>query len=243
MALEHSCHICGHALARVRAPLDPIYHLPIVVCPVCNTACVRRRHPISAAWRATRRAIATTIGLGWRGFACAVVVGVTLLLSVMLNESLNSVGPLALWQLARAGDLDARWWEDWSRDSGPTIAGVGIAWSIALGAALTTAFFHVRRRWIIWVSFASVSLGSFAIEAATNFAWRARNSPSAASTLVICRENILYFNHHASWIIVGLLIAIAGIPLGRLLRRAFARTDAARWRALLRRARQRRLQA
>jgi hypothetical protein len=45
----------------------------------------------------------------------------------------------------------------------------------------------------------------------------------------------------SGWLLVGLLIAIVGVPLGRMLRRSFAQGDGKRWRALLRRARKRRL--
>ncbi len=50
MRISHICHACGTELARIAAPPDPIYHLPIVVCP-CGTAHVRRRHPARALWR------------------------------------------------------------------------------------------------------------------------------------------------------------------------------------------------
>lgn len=46
-------------LCRLRASLDPIYALPVIVCPGCATACVRRRHPTSAGWRTFLRVFAS----------------------------------------------------------------------------------------------------------------------------------------------------------------------------------------
>ncbi|MCA9293165.1 MAG: hypothetical protein KDA20_05065 [Phycisphaerales bacterium] len=42
-------------MCKLCAPLDPHYHLPIVQCPKCNTAAVRR--PARAPWRRTMRSI------------------------------------------------------------------------------------------------------------------------------------------------------------------------------------------
>ncbi len=43
MAISHVCLSCGLDLARVRARLEPRYALPIVVCPDCGWAAVRRK--------------------------------------------------------------------------------------------------------------------------------------------------------------------------------------------------------
>ena len=50
----HVCSTCGMDLRRLRALRDPHYRLPIVVCPECETAIVRRRHPIEVRWRRLR---------------------------------------------------------------------------------------------------------------------------------------------------------------------------------------------
>ena len=42
MAISHVCLSCGLDLARVRALLEPHYALPVVVCPDCGWATVRR---------------------------------------------------------------------------------------------------------------------------------------------------------------------------------------------------------
>jgi hypothetical protein len=54
MPASHVCPRCGHELGATRAVLDPVYALPVVVCP-CGFACVRRRDPLVAAFRKARR--------------------------------------------------------------------------------------------------------------------------------------------------------------------------------------------
>lgn len=54
---SHLCIACGHDLTYLRAPPDPHYHLPVVVCPGCATACVRRPYAGAAHGRSLGRAI------------------------------------------------------------------------------------------------------------------------------------------------------------------------------------------
>ncbi|MCZ6851559.1 MAG: hypothetical protein O7F17_07955, partial [Planctomycetota bacterium] len=56
MAIAHVCMQCGMALTRLRPSRDPHYRLPMVTCPTCGQASVRRRHPIQQRWRAFTRA-------------------------------------------------------------------------------------------------------------------------------------------------------------------------------------------
>ncbi len=51
MAIAHVCLGCGADLARIRVIRDPHYRLPIVICPDCGEACVRRVDPILQRWR------------------------------------------------------------------------------------------------------------------------------------------------------------------------------------------------
>ena len=52
MAIAHVCLGCGADLARTHVIRDPHYRLPIVICPDCGEACVRRVDPILQRWRA-----------------------------------------------------------------------------------------------------------------------------------------------------------------------------------------------
>lgn len=57
MPTHHACHACGHDLTRARAAWDRVENLPVVVCPGCRAAVVRRRDPGVAGYRAGRRAV------------------------------------------------------------------------------------------------------------------------------------------------------------------------------------------
>ncbi len=80
MAISHLCLGCGFDLARVRTRPDPHYALPLVVCPDCGDAAVRRVHPLQLGWRAFLRVpasiIALVIQLGLLSGAAAAVIGV-----------------------------------------------------------------------------------------------------------------------------------------------------------------------
>ncbi len=52
MAIAHVCLGCGADLARTHVIRDPHYRLPLVICPGCGEACVRRVDPILQRWRA-----------------------------------------------------------------------------------------------------------------------------------------------------------------------------------------------
>ena len=52
MAIAHVCLGCGADLARIHVIRDPHYRLPLVTCPGCGEACVRRVDPILQRWRA-----------------------------------------------------------------------------------------------------------------------------------------------------------------------------------------------
>lgn len=57
MLANHPCASCGLELRRIAAPPDPVYGLPVVVCPRCGAAVVRRKHrtrPRSARLRLWR---------------------------------------------------------------------------------------------------------------------------------------------------------------------------------------------
>ena len=73
MLASHICVGCGRELCRESAPPDPVYGLPIVVCPRCGLACVRRGHRANRIparfWR--------VIGLVW------LLVGHVLMLSLL----------------------------------------------------------------------------------------------------------------------------------------------------------------
>ncbi len=80
MAISHLCFGCGFDLARVRICPDPHYALPLVVCPDCGEAAVRRVHPLQIGWRAFLRfktsIITLVVQLGLLTGAAAAVIAV-----------------------------------------------------------------------------------------------------------------------------------------------------------------------
>ncbi|MDF1809030.1 MAG: hypothetical protein P1U42_04975 [Phycisphaerales bacterium] len=77
MPKSHICPTCLVELARIRAVPDPHYGLPVVVCPGCNAACVRTKHPDREFWRQylrTNIAIRLVIGK----FAMTLIMGLIL---------------------------------------------------------------------------------------------------------------------------------------------------------------------
>ena len=175
VAMEHTCHVCGRALGRVLAPLDPIYKLPVVVCPGCGVACVRRRHPLGTGWRAFQRMRATVAGLAWRVFVAASMVAITIGLAAMVSETWRGI---SLWELlkdVRAGGPEPETIASWRENFGPAIAGVAGAWSVAAGATLAAGLGHVRRRWMVWGALIAAVTGVMLMEGAQNYvnhAWR-----------------------------------------------------------------------
>jgi hypothetical protein len=241
MGIEHSCHICGHALRRVCATLDPVYQLPIAVCPSCAAPCVRRRHPLAVWWRGFHRARAAIIGLGWRALAGILMVAITIGVCSTLGESLHNLGPLQLAQRMREGTIDADWIESWKQGNGPLIVGVSAGWCIAVGATLTAGLAHVRRRWTLWALMVCAVAGVLLVNAAQSWAMGAAYHPSSGGRVVAMTAHLAAFRRLSGWLAMGLALAPLGIPVGLALRGTLAKRDARRWIKKLARSRRRRL--
>lgn len=87
MAAAHVCPCCGAALTRMRPQPDPHYGLPLVLCPGCGRAAVRRRDLLQQAWRQGVRAnralgVLCTQALVIVGLAAAALGWVTTLASL-----------------------------------------------------------------------------------------------------------------------------------------------------------------
>lgn len=156
----------------------------------------------------------------------------------MLADSLNSLSPLQVFDLWRSGSLDAKWIQSWTQDGGTLIAGAGVAWSIGIGATLTAGFGHVRR-WKLWLTFGAAFLGLLVIDGLLSYTSRAAYG-NATSEGTSFASYFYELRRLSGWLLVGMIIAIAGAPLGRLIRRGLSKGDARRWDALRRRLRRRR---
>jgi len=118
MAIAHVCLGCGFDLARVRAFREPHYGLPLVVCPRCQAATTRRRHPLWSAFRRFKRLDFTITVLGlqlslaallavFTPFgSLAMVVGVS---GTQRNTFDSDLWWLYFWPLAIIGPLTGAW--------------------------------------------------------------------------------------------------------------------------------------
>lgn len=222
MAIAHVCMQCGMALTRLRAGRDPHYRLPMVTCTNCGQACVRRRHPIQRRWRAFARAQTSV---------CALLLQILLLValaaatvgSIKWIEQMVRRGPSIRYQLQHDGWL---------------IAYTGILPAVLVGIWLTAGLSHWRRWWA-WAAWGCLiacllaigpllhSLGAPVVEVPRFY-------------VVPGSFGLQQWLHRLAILGAIMVIATAGIPLGRGLRTAFARHRAHRWRKRRKRLRARR---
>ncbi len=241
MPLAHTCPSCGQCLTLIPAPRDPIYQLPIVVCPGCRGACVRYADGHRAVPRAIARvrlaiftAVANTL---WTLIAAAVCAAVNVGMGSDLRGSGLKIWPFLamLVGLAPRDDAFTGWIDDSGTMSLLTWAGV----NVLIGAFLTAALPHLRRRVFVPLFAAMVIVGPFV--------------PDAVDLLVQVAEGQVGFFDAGSLAIrfrdalsglgmfpAGAIVALAGIPLGRRLSRSAASTRARARRRLRNRVRRRR---
>ena len=237
MSIAHTCLRCGLNLAPIAAPLDPIYRLPIVVCPECREPSVRHSDGHRVVPREIdrlRRAIRNT---AFSLFGLCVAVGSTIGATAILLASAHDAGlqPIEIAaMIARVMPRDGRY-EDWASSSSP----IGmLAWfimSAGVGTYLTAALPHLSRRRFLLV-FGAVTLVALftygTIEQIDEYSVRPMISP-------------IQFEYPEELKILANLPltaagALAGIPLGRRARRSGLAFQAVRWRKLRTRIRKRR---
>ena len=144
MAISHVCLSCGLDLARVRALLESHYALPVVVCPDCGWAAVRRKHK---GWRSLYHLLVSLLTLIAQLGMLAAGLGGLVFISIEMGEVLADgtfgavPGNEVIFRLA-----------------------ICAAFAVALGTWLTAGFGHVRRTttWLVFCSLGVVlvSLGS-----------------------------------------------------------------------------------
>ena len=239
VAIEHSCHACGLALGRIRAPLDPIYRLPVVVCPGCHAACVRRRHPLSELWRSLGRWRAAIWGLAWRGALGVLIVILWLACLSALESSLEqyrlTLPELCGYALGEKHNLVTC--EGWLDDHGVLYVVLAAGSSIAAGTMATAGLPHIRRRWVVWALLAGATACLPLWMSAT--AW-VDDRANGTANWENARAELKIFERI---FVLGLLIAPLGIPFGLRLRRAMDKRTGRRVVKKLARARRRRMSA
>ncbi len=203
---------CGMALTRLRPSRDPHYRLPMVTCTNCGQASVRRRHPIQQRWRAFTRTQTSV---------CALLLQILLLValaaatvgSIKWIEQMVRRGPNIRYQLQH---------ESW------LIAYTGILPAVLVGIWLTAGLSHWRRG-MAWAACGCLIACLLAIGPLLD-------SPGIP-VVEISRFYVVpgsfdmpQWLHRLAILGVTMVIATAGIPLGRGLRAAYARHRAHRWR-------------
>jgi len=155
--ISHVCNSCGFDLARVLPVRDATLRLPVVVCPTCAHASVRRRHPIHAFWRKARRVDAALSILVVQCLFAAALLGTTVGMIYGLGEMAQDRGESMLAFIANAFDNETRVEHrngriirhDDGRDAAVVATGV---FSALCGVWVTAALGHLRfwRRWATW---------------------------------------------------------------------------------------------
>jgi hypothetical protein len=221
MAISHLCLSCGHDLARIRVRRDPHYALPMVTCPDCGTAAVRRRHPSLQAWRTLLRVETSLFALAFQlAFLAAFATGVVSACVVASEQYLGGYAAVP---------------EEFQGVAAILAFGV---MPIALGAWLTAGLGHLRRltAWLLFTVFAIALLSVDAFGAPLT--QRVVEIGGFSPTLTEFRWDRLLARLIA--LVAIMTVATAGIPIGLVIRTAERDWRRTRWRARRRRLRARR---
>jgi hypothetical protein len=221
MAISHLCISCGFDLARVRVRPDPFYALPLVICPDCGDAAVRRRHPMQQAWRTLLRLKTSLFALA---FQLAMLIGCTaavVAVSVLVGDAWAE-GDLALPQREEV-----------------IVAFLAFAvLPVVLGAWLTAGLGHLRGLHV-WLGFSLLMLMLISLDCV--------GEPLAQRALAALGLSLKPFDFR--WDLLSarvavltaiMTIAVAGIPFGMMARVGHRRWRRNRWWARRRRFRARR---
>lgn len=237
MPLAHACASCGRDLSRIPAPLDSHYRWPIVVCPTCSAAVVRRSdgHRVlsrraARIARALRRLLMSGALLTAVGTALAASTAV---LRGSLSDSGHALGR-ALLMFARLTEPTPAH-EAWTLELGPAaLVAWMVGWTVT-GAYLALALHHAPR-WKVALLFAAAVALLTATPGLARFYLQpdwAHGPPELSFYLASAGSNLRFM-------LFGAPLALIGLPLGRRLDRHRARVELARWRRLRRRIRRHR---
>lgn len=148
--MSHVCARCGVDLSHLRAPPDPIYGLPIVVCPGCGDASVRRA--LLKKWRRrSGAAVAPAIGAAaWRALAFVTSVLTGLVIASVASDIAGSFDPEP--PVKGFARVEPSVWE--------LVGGIGVMFWLAALSTLVTALLIVVsighlgrvRRLVAWLA-------------------------------------------------------------------------------------------
>jgi hypothetical protein len=213
MAISHACLNCGTDLATVRAVREPHYGLPLVICPCCGSAAVRRRHVIQQRWRGFLQVMRSLIAMLGQLAALILCIGAVITLCILIQKETR-------WFLGGASTEPIA-------ACLPAVMVIVVA--VLAGVWLTAGLAHWKRLWA-WAIFTilvavGVSMDTVIAPAVTQLT----AGPGGFG------EKLDY--EIPEWLFrllvlgVMMVIAVAGIPPGMLVRRWTTEYRQSRWRA------------
>jgi len=240
VAISHVCMSCGFDLARVEPATDPELNVPLVLCPTCGGASVRRRHPIIKFWRTARRADTALsimfVQLVAASLLVASLAGMAYGLARIAADDGVSTPAFLIGAFAERGEETRHGNRIIRHDGGRDVAvATALAISAIAGVWLTATLGHLRlwKRWVGWSALllAAVSLG-----------WLGWAYTSLMATLLGAADRVAPVDAGMWWgrvtLMVGFIVVmLIASPLGLGGRWVIRTARGATWRRQLRRAR------
>jgi hypothetical protein len=221
MAISHLCLSCGFDLAQTRVRRDPLYGLPLVFCPDCDTAAVRRPHPTRQAWRTLLRLGHSIFALVFQlAFLAAFATGVVSACVVASEQYLGGyvAVPPEMQEVV-------------------AFLAFGVM-PVALGAWLTAGLGHLRRL-TAWLLFAVFAIALLSVDSfGAPLAQRMVEIGGFSTSIMEFRWDRL--GARLVVLVAIMTVATVGIPIGLMIRVAERDWRRNRWRARRRRLRARR---
>lgn len=228
MPIAHICRECGLGLGRIRPQRDPHYGLPLVTCPVCGWACVRRKSPASVAWHTfLRRSLVS--------FLIVTKFSISLLLLLFMTATIGSIYT-GEFSFSHAGRFRGYWL---------ILSILLILQPVTVGTWLTSAFNHLPR-WKVFASWGGlvalilviVSIVLGIVGELDGFSRAELQATPIPMLALISMSQVLPICF--GLLVMMMVFALAGIPVGNLALAAMQVIDRRRFRWLLRRRRLRR---
>ena len=205
MAISQICLNCAKDLARQPAIFDPHYSLPLVICPNCNKASVRRPNYYATKYKNLLRLITVFSTLLFQTLCIITLAGATVACVFMIGNVVFLMTDAEL-----------------SRLSITNIIIIVALTSIATGAWLTTGFSHIPKL-KVWIGWSVLLVMVTAIASIIYFLSESNiDANFGSATILLLLANTIALIP----ILVMMIVAVMGIPLGNFflyLYRIFAR--------------------
>ncbi|MCH8822627.1 MAG: hypothetical protein IH984_03875 [Planctomycetes bacterium] len=193
MAISHICINCAKDLARQPAIFDPHYSLPLVICPDCNKASVRRPNYYSIKYKSLLRIITVFSTLLFQTLCIIALAGATVACVFLIG---NVVFLMTDAELSRLSVTNV-------------IIAVSLT-SIATGAWLTAGFSHIPKL-KVWIGWSVFLVMVTAIASIIYFLSKSNiDANFGSATILLVLANTLALIP----ILVMMILAMVGIPLG-----------------------------